>query len=320
MRIIFMGTPGFAASILKPLAESRHEVVLAVSQPDRPKRRGHALAPTEVHALADSLGIPVFQPDKVRKPECVQVLREYHPDVIAVAAFGQLLPKRILSLPRYGCVNVHPSLLPKYRGPSPIPWAIRNRDKVTGVTIMQMSPGMDEGDILLQKEIAIDPEETADSLFLKAEAVGGPLLLEALDRIEAGTITPVPQDGSLSSYSHKIEKEDGKVDWNQPAEELEAFVRALTSAPGAWTKLDGKIVKLWKVRAVPAGSGRQMPEGTPCGTVVKVEKNSFDVLCAEGSLRVLELQLQGRKRMDSGAFLRGSRLTEGTVFEAFDEH
>lgn len=324
MRIIFMGTPDFAASVLKPLAESRHTVVLAVSQPDRPKGRGHATVPTDVHRAADALGIPVLQPEKVRAADCVETLRSYQPDLIVVAAFGQILPRRILDLPKYGCINVHPSLLPKYRGAAPIPWAIKNGDGVTGVTIMRMSPGMDEGDILAQEEIAVDPEETADSLFEKAAAVSGPLLLSAIDAIEAGTALPVPQDSAKATYSKKITKEDARVDWTAPSDQLDAFVRALTSEPGAWTRLDGKVVKFWKVQSIPAsdleGVERAAAEvGDPCGTVISVTKKWFDVLCGTGALRVRELQMQGKKRMDAGAFLRGFRLKPGARFEGREE-
>lgn len=298
MRILFMGTPEFAVGTLEALIQSRHEVVAVVTQPDRPKGRGNAVKFPPVKEAALAHGIPVLQPLKVREPEVVEQLRAFAPDLIAVAAFGQLLPKVILEMPRYGCVNVHASLLPKYRGAAPIQWAVINGEAESGVTTMMMSRGLDKGDMLKKSVVRLDPKETGDSLHDKLAALGGPLLLETIDELEQGTIVRVPQDDAQSSYAPMLTKELGRIDWSKPADELERLVRGLNSWPSAYTRLHGKTLKIWDADVVSASGGEP-------GKVLQADKNGLVIRAGEGALRIVSLQLEGKKRMDADAFLRG---------------
>ena len=298
MRILFMGTPEFAVGTLEALIHSRHEVVAVVTQPDRPKGRGNAVKFPPVKEAALAHGIPVLQPLKVREPEVVEQLRAFAPDLIAVAAFGQLLPKAILEMPRYGCVNVHASLLPKYRGAAPIQWAVINGEAESGVTTMMMSRGLDKGDMLKKSVVRLDPKETGDSLHDKLAALGGPLLLETIDELEQGTIVRVPQDDAQSSYAPMLTKELGRIDWSKPADELERLVRGLNSWPSAYTRLHGKTLKIWDADVVSASGGEP-------GKVLQADKNGLVIQAGEGALRIVLLQLEGKKRMEADAFLRG---------------
>ncbi len=298
MRILFMGTPEFAVGTLEALIQSRHEVVAVVTQPDRPKGRGNAVKFPPVKEAALAHGIPVLQPLKVREPEVVEQLRAFAPDLIAVAAFGQLLPKVILEMPRYGCVNVHASLLPKYRGAAPIQWAVINGEAESGVTTMMMSRGLDKGDMLKKSVVRLDPKETGDSLHDKLAALGGPLLLETIDELEQGTIVRVPQDDAQSSYAPMLTKELGRIDWSKPADELERLVRGLNSWPSAYTRLHGKTLKIWDADVVSASGGEP-------GKVLQADKNGLVIQAGEGALRIVSLQLEGKKRMEADAFLRG---------------
>ena len=298
MRILFMGTPEFAVGTLEALIQSRHEVVAVVTQPDRPKGRGNAVKFPPVKEAALAHGIPVLQPLKVREPEVVEQLRAFAPDLIAVAAFGQLLPKVILEMPRYGCVNVHASLLPKYRGAAPIQWAVINGEAESGVTTMMMSRGLDKGDMLKKSVVRLDPKETGDSLHDKLAALGGPLLLETIDELEQGTIVRVPQDDAQSSYAPMLTKELGRIDWSKPADELERLVRGLNSWPSAYTRFHGKTLKIWDADVVSASGGEP-------GKVLQADKNGLVIQAGEGALRIVSLQLEGKKRMEADAFLRG---------------
>ena len=306
MKIIFMGTPDFSVGTLEALIEAGHEVCLVVTQPDKPKGRGKEMQPTPVKAAAMKHGIPVYQPKKIRDPECVEELRKYQADVMVVIAFGQILPKSILEMTPYGCINVHASLLPKYRGAAPIQWAIINGESVTGVTTMQMDEGLDTGDMIQKTEVEITPDETGESLHDKLAAAGAALCVETLKAVETHT-----------------DKKLGNIDWSRSAVEIERLVRGLNSWPSAYTHWDGKVMKIWKAKAEPGagvqagGTETEKFQGesqTVAGTVVAVEKDSFTVQTGEGRLKVLQLQIPGKKRMDADAFLRGYSLKPGTVF------
>lgn len=310
MKIVFMGTPDLAAEVLDTMMRNGCEVTLAVTQPDRPKGRGRGVIKTPVHECADKWGIPVFSPVRVKRPEAVERLREEAPDLIVVAAFGQILSQEILNLPRYGCVNVHASLLPRYRGAAPIQWAVINGEEKSGVTIMQMDAGLDTGDILLQEEIILDPKETGESLYEKTAKLGGELLVKALPMIEQGTLKPVKQDESESTYASMLRKEMGNIDWKMPAAKIERLVRGLNSWPGAYTFLGGKMLKIW-------GSSvkEQEAQGEP-GTVAGTDRKAIFVNCGEGVLALEEVQFEGKKRMSAQAFLLGAKIEPGTRLTA----
>ena len=309
MRIVYMGTPEIAATILERLLEEPYEVVLVVTQPDRPKGRGNTLTCSPVKELAVSRGIPVFTPEKLRLPENVDVVREAEPDMIVVAAFGQILPKSVLDIPRYGCINVHASLLPKYRGAAPIQWSILDGESETGITIMYMNEGLDTGDILLQKVVPIDAVETGGSLHDKLAETGAEALVEAIPGIIDGTLEPVPQGEMTTPYAKQLTKEMGRLDFSWDAEKLERYVRGLNPWPGTYTFRDGQMLKIWAAE-VCDGSYEAMP-----GTVVAVDKNSFSVQTGSGALRVTEVQPQGKRRMSAEEYLRGYRLEQGLVLE-----
>ena len=305
MKIVFMGTPDLAAEVLDTMMKNGCEVTLAVTQPDRPKGRGRGVIKTPVHECAARWGIPVFSPVKVKTPDAVQRLREEAPDLIVVAAFGQILSKEILELPRYGCVNVHASLLPKYRGAAPIQWAVIDGEEKSGVTIMQMDVGLDTGDILLQEEIPLAADETGESLYNKMAKLGGELLVKALPMIEQGTLTPIKQDDSASSYASMLRKEMGNIDWTMPAEKIERLVRGLNSWPGAYTFMNGKMLKIWGSSVADCAA-----DGEP-GTVVGTDKKAIYVRCGEGVLALTEVQYEGKKRMSTQAFLLGAKVEPG---------
>ena len=299
MRVVFMGTPDFAAGILEAVVLAGHEVVLAVSQPDKPKGRGKALQFPPVKEYAISQGIEVYQPRKVREAECVEFIRERQPEIIVVAAFGQILPKELLDLPKYGCINVHASLLPKYRGAAPIQWAVINGDKVSGVTIMRMDVGLDTGDIIETAETEISPEETGGSLFDKLEKLGAKLLVETMEKIENGTARYTKQEESQASHVGMIDKSMGDIDWKKSAVEIENLIRGLNPWPSAYTRLNGKTLKIWKALPEPGG------EPQKAGCVYLVNKKELKIQTGAGVLSLLEVQLEGKKRMDIPSFLRG---------------
>ena len=303
MKIIFMGTPDFAAASLEALIASRHEIQAVVTQPDKPKGRKGELTPSPVKVIAKREGIKVYQPLKVRDEEFVKTLRAYNPDVIVVVAFGQIIPLSILKMPKYGCVNIHGSLLPKYRGAAPIQWAVLDGEKETGITTILMDEGIDTGDILLKKTIKIDTDETSGSLFDKLMALGAETILETLDELENGSLTPIKQGESPTAYAKMLTKAMGLIDFTKSAKELDCFVRGMDPWPSAYTLLSGKTLKLWKVRVVE-GSGK-------AGSVIEIGKESFTIACGEGAIEVLEVQLEGKKRMSAGDFLKGITLNIG---------
>ena len=309
MKIIFMGTPDFSVGTLEALIEAGHEVVLAVTQPDKPKGRGKEMQFTPVKECAMKHGIPVFQPRRVREPECIEELRKYEADVMVVVAFGQILPKEILEMTEYGCINVHASLLPKYRGAAPIQWAIIDGEEVTGVTTMQMNEGLDTGDMLLKTIIPIEAKETGGSLFDKLAEAGAKLCVETLAGLEAKTIVPEPQGDTPTAYAKQIKKELGDIDWTWDGKAIERLIRGLTPWPSAYSNWNGKQMKIWDAEILD-GNTEEMP-----GTIVKVEKDAFYVQTGNGLLKVCELQIPGKKRMDAGAFLRGYQVKAGEKFE-----
>lgn len=303
MKIIFMGTPDFAAASLEALIASRHEIQAVVTQPDKPKGRKGELTPSPVKVVAEEKGIKVYQPLKVRDEEFVKTLRAYNPDVMVVVAFGQIIPLSILQMPKFGCVNIHGSLLPKYRGAAPIQWAVLDGEKETGITTILMDEGIDTGDILLKKTIKIDADETSGSLFDKLMALGAKTILETLDELEKGSLTPTKQGESPTAYAKMLTKAMGLIDFTKSAKELDCFVRGMDPWPSAYTLLSGKTLKLWKVRAVEGGG--------KAGSVIEIGKESFTIACGEGAIEVLEVQLEGKKRMSAGDFLKGSTLNIG---------
>ena len=305
MKIVFMGTPDFSVGALDALVEAGHEILAVVTQPDKPKGRSGQMQFPPVKECALRHGLNVLQPVKIKTPEWVDKLRELNADIFVVAAFGQILSKEILDMPKFGCVNIHASLLPKYRGAAPINWAIIDGEKETGVTIMQMNEGVDTGDMLSRVVVPIAPKETAESLFDKLAEAGAKLIVETLPKIEAGEITPVPQDESQSSHVKMMNKSLGKIDWNQDAVVIERLVRGLNSWPSAYTYFQGKSVKLWDCDVVDAST-----KETP-GTIIAVAKDSFDVATGNGVLRIRELQLEGKKRMDTKSFLLGNQWKTG---------
>lgn len=309
MRIVFMGTPDFSVGTLEALIEAGHEVVLAVTQPDKPKGRGKEVQFSPVKETALAHGIPVFQPRRVRDPECVEELGKYWADVMVVIAFGQILPKEILEMTPYGCINVHASLLPKYRGAAPIQWAVIDGEPVSGVTTMQMDEGLDTGDMLLKTEVALDEKETGGSLHDKLASAGAKLCVRTLKELEAGRLVPEKQGESPTAYARMLDKKLGAIDWTRSACSIERLVRGLNPWPSAYTDWNGKTMKIWEADVTEAESGQ-----TP-GTVVAVQKNSFSVQTGKGQLVVKALQIPGKKRMDTGAFLRGYTLEEGTQFK-----
>ncbi|MCR5784157.1 MAG: methionyl-tRNA formyltransferase [Eubacterium sp.] len=303
MKIIFMGTPDFAVETFESLIKAGHEIVLAVTQPDRPKGRGGHMAISAVKEAALKEGIEVFQPVKIRESENIEFLRKYDADIIVVVAFGQILPKEILDMPKYGCINVHASLLPKYRGASPIQWAVINGDKVSGVTIMKMGVGLDDGDIILQREIELCKDETGGSLFDRLSKVGAELCLEALAKIEDKSAVFTPQDESKATKVGIIKKQLGEIDFSGEAYKTECLIRGLNPWPSAFTHLSGKILKIWKAEVTD-------DEGK-AGCVIKKDKTSLTVACGKGALKITELQIEGKKRMSAEEFLRGAHINEG---------
>lgn len=309
MRVIFMGTPDFAVATLEEIIKAGHEVVLVVSQPDKAVGRSKALKYTPVKACALAHGIEVYQPERVREESCVEYLRGYEPDIIIVEAFGQIIPKAILDMPRFGCVNVHASLLPKYRGAAPIQWAIINGDTVTGVTTQRMAEGIDTGDMIMKQEVIIREDETGGSLFDRLSKTGAKLCVKTMEAIEAGTAVYTPQDESMATHTKKIYKELGSIDWSKDAKSIECLIRGLDPWPSAYTRLDDRTLKIWKAQVIPANFG-----DAP-GCIVKVEKNWILVQTGEGTLSLLEVQLEGKKRMPVEAFLNGYEVKEGTYFK-----
>ena len=317
MRVVFMGTPDFAVGALEAIIAG-HQVEAVVTQPDRPRGRGKEVQITPVKACAMAHEIPVFQPVRVKEKEAVEVLRSYGADIFVVAAFGQLLSEEILAMPKYGCVNIHASLLPKYRGAGPIQWAIIDGEEKTGVTIMQMDKGLDTGDMLMKTEVVIAPGETGDSLHDKLAAAGAELIVEALPKIERGEITPVRQNEEESCYAKRLDKSMGRIDWQLDAKKLDCLIRGLLSWPGAYTRFRGRNLKIWEevvtAEAELAAEGLELQEdvvhAVP-GTVVGVKKEAFYVRTGEGILKILAVQPEGKRRMPVKDFLLGYQIKTG---------
>ena len=310
MKVVFMGTPDFSVPTLEKIIEAGHEVVGVVTQPDKAKGRGKKVLFPPVKEKALEHGLTVYQPRRAREPEFIGQMRALEPDVMVVVAFGQILPKELLDIPKYGCINVHASLLPKYRGAAPIQWAVIRGEKISGVTTMQMDVGLDTGDMLLKAEVPLAEDETGGSLHDKLSVLGGDLLIETLRGLEAGTIQPEKQDDSQTGeYARMLDKALGKIDFSMTAEEIERLIRGLNPWPSAYTSYHGKTMKLWKARAVlDAAAGNAVP-----GEILAVDKMGFTVQTGGGALQILELQMEGKKRMDAGAFLRGCQMTVGEI-------
>ena len=311
MKAVFMGTPDFAVPTLQKMVDMGIEITAVVTQPDKAKGRGKKVIYSPVKECALAHDLPVYQPVRIRKePEFIQTLRDMQPDVIVVVAFGQILPKEILDIPRLGCVNVHASLLPKFRGAAPIQWSIIDGEEVTGVTTMLMDVGLDTGDMLLKAEIPMDPKETGGSLHDKLAAVGGELLEKTLIGLEAGTIVPEKQDDSQAGeYARMLDKELGHIDFNQPAVVIERLIRGLNPWPSAYTYIDGKTLKIWEAEVLDRNYGCEY------GEVAEVTRNCLIIQTGIGALSVKSVQLQGKKRMDIAAFLNGYTIEKGTRFD-----
>lgn len=310
MKTVFMGTPDFAVPPLKALVEAGYEVAAVVTQPDKPKGRGKTLMPTPVKEEALMHEIPVYQPKRVRNnEEFLETLKEINPDIIIVAAFGQIIPKEILELPKFGCINIHASLLPKYRGAAPIQQAVIDGEKESGVTIMKMGEGLDTGDMISQIVIPLDKEETGGSLFGKLAQAGAELLIKTLPSIEQGTAVAEKQpEESPTPYAAMITKQMGLLDFTKSAETLERLVRGMNPWPSAYTFVNGKTLKVWK-----SSVSQETSDAQP-GTVILTDKAGIHVACKEGVLLLTEVQLEGKKRMDAETFLRGYHMEQGTVF------
>ena len=308
MKIVYMGTPDFAVAPLVALAENGYEVEAVITQPDKPKGRGKTMMFTPVKEEALKHDIPVLQPVKVRDPEFVEKLAKIAPDIIIVAAFGQIIPKSILEMPKFGCINIHASLLPKYRGAAPIQQAVIDGEKESGVTLMQMGTGLDTGDMISRIVVPLAKDETGGSLFDKLAEAGAELLIQTLPTIFDGTAVYEKQpEESPTPYAAMISKKMGLLDFSKSARELERLVRGLNPWPSAFTSLNGKTLKLWDADVTECN------ENVPAGSIVFVGKESFVVKCGEDALEVKELQLEGKKRMNCGDFLRGYNPEVGTV-------
>lgn len=309
MRIVFMGTPDFSVPTLECLIQSCHQVVGVVTQPDKPKGRGKEIQMSPVKETALRHGISVYQPVRARDEAFVEEMRALKPDVMVVIAFGQILSRELLEVPAYGCINIHASLLPAYRGAAPIQWAVINGDKETGITTMMMDVGMDTGDMLEKTVVTLDEKETGGSLFDRLSLLGGELILSTLEKLEQGTLIRTPQEHEKATYVKKIPKSLGDIDWTMDAASIERLIRGLNPWPSAYTRWNGKMLKLWEAEVLPdSGLGR-------CGEVLEADGDRLTVKTGDGVLKINSLQLEGKKRMDTAAFLRGYPVEAGSVME-----
>ncbi len=300
MRILFAGTPRFAVPSLEALCNCPHEVVGLLSRPDRPRGRSRKLVWTETKDVAMRLGVPVFQPESLAAPGFYEMLKDdIAPDMIVVVAYGRIFPSTVLKIPRIGCVNVHASLLPRYRGAAPVNWAIVNGERETGITIMLMDEGMDTGDVFCKKKVSIGEDETAEELLQRLSIQGAQFLLQTIERIEKKEIIPIKQDEKNASYAPILSKKDGEINWHRTAQQIKDLVRGMTPWPSAHTTLKGKTIKIFRAVVV---SGEGMP-----GEILSLGDHGIDVATGVGALRILSLQLQGGKRMDAAEFVRGRR-------------
>jgi len=302
-----MGTPGFAVPTLEKLHESRHNLVLVVTQPDKPSGRGKKLKKSEVKETAEKLGLKIFQPDKIKKQENIDLLKSYNPDVIVVVAYGQILNKEILTLPKYGCINVHASLLPKLRGAAPLNWAIINGETKTGITTMQMDVGLDTGDMLLKSEVEIDENINVGELHDILMHKGAELLIETLDKLEKNELTPQKQDDSLSSYAPILNNENRKINWNLPAKSIHNLIRGLSPWPAAYFTLDEKTVKVYSSSYINNDSDYEP------GYVIKANNEGIFVKAKDGIVILKEIQMPGKKKMPVEAYLRGNKFPEKII-------
>ena len=316
MKLVFMGTPDFSVPTLEKLFESKHDIELVVTQPDRPKGRSGKPAFSPVKECALAHDVKVSQPERVRgNEEFINELKEINPDAIIVIAYGQILPKEVIEMPKYGCINIHASILPKYRGAAPIQWAVIDGLKETGVTIMAMDEGLDTGDMLKVGKLELDDSETGGSLFDKLSLMGGPLLLDVLNEFEAGTIKRIKQNDDESTYAKKLSKQTGEIDFTKSADEIERLVRGLNPWPSAYTHMNGKMLKIWKSKVVKDLSeikGFTKKDGFEgkAGEVAGCSKDAIFVKCGDDYLAIYELQLEGKKRMDTLSFLLGYSLND----------
>ena len=308
MKIIYMGTPAFAVLPLKALIASGYQVLAVVTQPDKQKGRGREVKFSPVKEYASGLSLPILQPIKIKTAAAIAELKKYDADIYVVAAYGQILSPEILNMPRYGCINIHASLLPEYRGAAPIQRAIMNGEKETGVTIMQMAMGVDTGDMLLAASIPIAAKETSDSLHDKLAALGADLIIKTLQKMETGDITATKQNEEASSHAPMLRREESLIDWQMPAKRIERLVRGLNSRPGAYTYYQAKTLKI--LAADPVITPGEMAKP---GTIMEVTKDSILVACGEGRLAITELQLEGKKKMPVPDFLRGHQMAAGEV-------
>ena len=313
MRVVFMGTPDFAVYTLEAIIGAGHEVVAVVTQPDKPKGRGKTLAFTPVKEVAVREEIPVLQPVRIKEEGVYEQLASYAPDVIVVVAYGQIIPESILNLPRFGCINVHASLLPAYRGAAPIQWAVINGEKESGVTTMYMAKGLDTGDMIDKVVVPLAEDETGGSLHDRLAAAGAELLLGTLTKLENGTAVRTPQKEEESSYAHMLTKQLGNIDWTKPATSIEHLIRGLNPWPSAYTRLDNKTLKIWNAKVITEKDFESVNPDAVCGQVVYVDKKHFIIKTGMDYLAVEELQLEGKKRMLTDAFLRGYKLTTETI-------
>lgn len=312
MKIVFMGTPDFAEKSLEAVYNAGHEILAVVTNPDRPKGRGMKMVASPVKEFAVSKDLKIYQPEKVRKNvEFIEEIKKIEPDVICVVAYGKILPKEILEIPKFGCINVHGSLLPKYRGAAPIQWAVINGEKVTGVTTMYMDVGMDTGDMILKEETEIAPDETTGELWDRLAQIGADLLVKTLEQIENKTAPRIPQ-GEDFSMAPMLDKEMSKIDWeSKTAQEIKNLVRGLNPIMGTYSYLNGKKIKIWKVDVVEADN-----ENVKNGTVLKSDsKDGLYIKAKDGVIKVLEIQGENAKRMNIQDFLRGNQIEVGSIFE-----
>lgn len=310
MRIVFMGTPDFAVPCLKVLLDQKHEIVAVVTQPDRAKGRGNKLAPPPVKVLAEEAGIPVYQPEKIKTVEFTEILRGLKPDAMVVVAFGQILSQEILDIPPLGCINVHASLLPRYRGAAPINWCIINGEAVTGVTTMYMDKGLDTGDMILKKETEIGQNETAGELHDRLMELGASVLSETMLLLEQGKAPRIPQDNAAATYAPIMNKALGRIDWSKAAEEIRNLIRGTYPWPGAYSTYDRRVFKIMASEVYEPGVKHEKP-----GSIAVVDKESVIVNCGTGSLRITELQFENEKRMSVEAYLRGHEIVTGVFLE-----
>lgn len=305
--ILFMGTPDFAVPSLKILIENRMPLVGVVTQPDRPQGRGRRLLPPPVKSLAESHGLPVLQPERVRDEAFLKIFRDLAPELVVVVAFGQILPGDMITHPRFGCINVHPSMLPKYRGAAPIQWSLIKGETTTGMTIMRLDEGVDSGDILLQKPVPIAPEETFGSLHDRLAVLGAEMLFRTIGMIMDQSIQPLRQDHTQATLAPRIKKEDCLIDWSKSVKEVLSLIRGLSPTPGAYTHLDGKKLKIYAAR------GEESPSVPPPGVVENLPDGRLSIAAADGLVYPDDIQMENKNRMSVRDFLRGYRITSGTI-------